>query len=100
MAKKIGKTQRRVELVRPLTESGVGVLAIIDPKETAFYEFIEIPCQIGGRGFRLRRIGRDQIYDLRIGQPADTSCECKGFVYRDTCRHVLALRKLIEQGQI
>lgn len=98
--KKSVKPQRRVELVRPLTETRAGVFAIIDTKQIALYEFVEIPCQIGGRGFSLRRLGRDTVYDLRVGAPADTSCECKGFIYRDTCRHLLALRALIEQGQV
>ena len=65
---------------------------------TQFYTFHEIRCDIGGRGFAVHRLGLGTLYHVRIGRPVDCSCECMGFLSRNTCRHVLGMRVLVAKG--
>lgn len=92
--------QRTVRLLRPPTPPAPGVLAIVSPRETQFYVFQEIPCDIGGRGFSLHRLGLGALYHLRIGRPDESSCECMGFLAHGHCKHVRALSALIKRRLI
>ncbi|MGL6096779.1 MAG: SWIM zinc finger family protein, partial [Fimbriiglobus sp.] len=60
--------------------------------------FAELRCEIGGRGFAVHRLGLGTLYHVRVGSPADCSCECLGFLRWDRCKHVLGLRELIRRG--
>lgn len=89
---------RTIRLVRPPTTDGVGVFSITTGGRVQFYAFHEIPCEIGGRGFAVHRLGLGNLYHVRVGRPADCSCECLGFLRWDRCRHVLGLRALARRG--
>ena len=91
---------RSVTLVRPPNRLGVGVFCVSDGKKSQFYTFREIPCEIGGRGFAVHRLGRGTLYHVRVGDPDDSSCECMGFLRWGRCKHVAALGTLIRDGQL
>jgi hypothetical protein len=93
------QTPRRViRLVRPPTASGVGVFVVTAGRTTTYYTLREIPCEIGGRGFAVHRLGLGHLYHVRVGRPHDCSCECLGFLRWGRCRHVLGLLALIRRG--
>jgi hypothetical protein len=93
-------SERSIRLVRPVTLDGVGVFSISAGGSTTFYTFHEIPCDIGGRGFALHKLGLGTLYHVRIGKRADCSCECMGFLVHGRCRHVLGLLALARHGKI
>ncbi|MBI3411441.1 MAG: SWIM zinc finger family protein [Planctomycetes bacterium] len=90
MARK-SKTDRLPRLVRPPAGREPGILAIAGRKGPEFYAFREIPCAIGGRGFKVQRLGRPDLYHVRIGRPDQCSCECLGFLRHGKCKHIAAL---------
>jgi hypothetical protein len=69
-------------------------MAITRGRQTHYYVFREIACELGGRGFALHRLGLGNLYHVRIGKPHECSCECLGFLYRNRCKHVLGLLAL------
>lgn len=89
---------RYIRLVREPDEIGVGVLCITVNSRSHYYTFCEIPCDIGGRGFRLHRLGLGNVYDVRIDESNDSSCECMGFLRHGRCKHVHGLRALLAHG--
>ena len=89
-----------VRLLRPAVSDTPGVLAITAARKTVFYVFMEIPCDIGGRGFALHRLGLGTLYHLRLGRNEDCSCECLGFLAHGHCKHVRALLALLNRGLI
>lgn len=91
---------RSVRLVEPPDADGVGVFCLTKGAKQAFYVFKEIPCDIGGRGFIVHRLGLGGLYHVRIGQPAECSCECMGFLAHGHCQHETALLALVEHRQI
>ena len=91
MARK-SKPERTPRLVRLPKGREPGVLAIPGRKELEFYGFREIPCAIGGRGFKVQRIGRPDLYHVRIGLPEQCSCECLGYLRHGKCKHIGALQ--------
>lgn len=91
---------RTITLVRPPDGRGVGVFCIGDGKKWQFYTFREIPCEIGGRGFAVHRLGQGTLYHVRVGEPEDRSCECMGFLRWGHCKHVGGLTALVKQGQL
>ncbi len=88
-------SRRSIHLVRPADSDGVGVFCIVEKGRAVFYTFCEIPCEIGGRGFALHRLGIGELYHVRIGTPDECSCECLGFLRHGHCRHILGLRALL-----
>src|SRR5215813_12581910 len=86
---------RTITLVRPPNRDGVGVFFIAAGTKTQFYTFKEIPCEIGGRGFAVHRLGQGNLYHVRVGSPEDSSCECMGFLRWGKCKHVGGLAALI-----
>ncbi|MBI2804857.1 MAG: hypothetical protein HYX68_07745 [Planctomycetes bacterium] len=91
---------RVIRLVRPPDEFGVGVFAITSKKGVQFYVFKEIPSEIGGRGFVVHRLGLADVYHVRIAEPAESSCECLGFLRHGRCKHVQGLAALIGHGML
>jgi hypothetical protein len=89
---------RSIRLVRPPTIDGVGVFCVSVAGRSTFYTLHEIPCQIGGRGFAVHRLGLGQLYHVRIGSAVECSCECLGFLAHGRCRHVLGLLALVRRG--
>ena len=86
---------RVIRLLRRPGHDGAGVLGITNKRVTQFYVFKEIPCEIGGRGFAIHRLGLANLYHVRIDGPRDSSCECLGFLSRGRCKHVQGLAALI-----
>ena len=92
--------RRTIRLIRPPDGRGIGVFCITVGSKSQFYTFREIPCEIGGRGFAIHRLGQGTLYHVRVGVPDDPSCECMGFLRWGLCKHVAGLGALIRQGQI
>jgi hypothetical protein len=93
-------SDQSIRLIRPPTRDGIGVFVISAGRTTTFYTFHEIPCEIGGRGFAVHRLGLGNLYHVRIGRRADCSCECLGFLAHGRCRHVLGLLALARHRKI
>jgi hypothetical protein len=92
------RPQRSIRLVRSPAPTGVGVFRIADRKSAAYYTFHEIPCDIGGRGFAVHRMGLGDVYHVRVGTDAECACECLGFLSTGHCKHIEGLLTLIEHG--
>jgi hypothetical protein len=92
--------ERTISLVHASLPDGVGIFSIRDPRQTVFYAFREIPCDVGGRGFAVHKLGLGTLYHVRVGRREECSCECMGFLAHGVCRHVLGLRALTRQGLI
>ena len=88
-------TPRAIRLIRAPDAFGVGVFAITQRQDTQFYAFKEIPCDIGGRGFVVHRLGLANVYHVRVGTPSESSCECLGFLRHGRCKHIQGLAALI-----
>jgi hypothetical protein len=93
-------SRRSIYLLRPAAAEGVGVFCIAEKSKFTYYTFHEIPCEIGGRGFALHRLGIGDLYHVRIGEPDDCSCECLGFLRHGHCKHVLGLLTLARNGLV
>jgi hypothetical protein len=97
MAKRL---PRVIRLARPLDALGIGVFEIIEKDRSQFYVFKEIPCDIGGRGFVVHRMGLADVYNVRIGKRSESSCECLGFLRHGRCKHIQGLAALIGHGML
>lgn len=58
-----------------------------------------MPCDIGGRGFTLEKLAPDtcrtlETYHTRIDGAA-CSCDCRGFLRHQLCKHADALAALV-----
>jgi hypothetical protein len=82
------------------TAPGQGRLSIMVGKETTAYRLTETACDVAGRNFRLNKSGADggESYHVLIGDEVSTRCTCASFEHRSRCKHVDALRALIEHG--
>ena len=87
-------------MVRSPDEDGVGVIGISAKDETTFYAVHEIPCEIGGRGFAVHRLGLGTLYHVRVASANDCSCECMGFLRHGRCKHTQGLLALIRQKKL
>lgn len=96
----VAKPRRSVRLVRDLTLDGIGVFCVTLGNQATYYTVRELPCEIGGRGFVVHKLGLGNVYHVRVGQPIDSSCECLGYLCHGYCRHLSALRALIEAGKV
>src|SRR5262245_49387453 len=94
------KPKRTIRLERPAAGDGVAVFSISAGRATAFYTMREIPCQIGGRGFAVHRLGLGTLYHVRVGRPEECSCECLGYLAHGHCRHILGLLALLREGKL
>ena len=90
------KPRRSIRLVRHPSIDGVGVCCLTMGRERTYYTFVEIPCEIGGRGFAVHKLGMGTLYHVRIGSAEEDSCECLGFLRHGYCRHVLGLQALVQ----
>src|SRR5262245_38595025 len=92
---------RTIRLMRPPGPEGVAMICVSVGEESTVYSVMEIPCEIGGRGFVVHKTGLGTLYHVRVSNnPVDCSCECNGFLYRTYCRHILGLLALIGEGKL
>jgi len=98
MAKR-AKVLRTVRLERPADADGVRVFGIYAEGTPTFYAAVEIPCEIGGRGFAVQQLDLESFYHVRIGVPEQCSCECMCFLRWSKCKHVSALLALERLGK-
>jgi len=94
------KKARSIRLIREASPEGPAVCCISDGKESAYYAIREIPCEIGGRGFAVHRLGLGTLYHVRVGEADDCSCECKGWLRHGHCKHVQGLLALTAAGKV
>jgi hypothetical protein len=92
--------KRFIRLIQTPDQGGVAVFSVSAGKSTSFYTLREIPCEIGGRGFAVHRLGLGTLYHVRIGRPEECSCECLGWLAHGHCRHVLGLLALVREGKL
>jgi hypothetical protein len=92
------KPQRSIRLEQAPAADGIGILSITQRKKSQYYIFREIPCEIGGRGFIVQRLGQEIEYHVRIGATEECSCECRGFLAHSHCRHIMGLLALDKEG--
>lgn len=91
---------RTVRLLRNPRGDEPGLFEVVDGRKSSFYVFREIPCEIGGRGFVVHRMGLGPLYHVRIGSPRECSCECMGFLSKSKCKHITALLAITGHGLI
>lgn len=79
-----------------MTEAKVYALAGSDP---GFYLVSEIPCEIGGTGFLMQRVGdKERVYQVRADEdPRNCDCTCKGFYRWAFCKHVILGLEIVTQ---
>ncbi len=94
------KPTRSITLMRSPARDGVGVFRVTVGDESQFYALHEIPCEVGGRGFAVHKLGLGDLYHVRVGAPVDCSCECLGFLRHGHCKHVEGLLALIGKGEL
>jgi hypothetical protein len=92
---------RSIRLLRRPSRQRYGIFSIrVGDTPIAYYVFRPIPCDIGGRGFTVYRLGRRRAYHVRVGPPDDCSCECLGYLYKRRCRHIQGLLTLMRRGKL
>ncbi len=91
---------RTISLIRPPASDGVGVFRINMGETISLYVMHEVPCDIGGRGFAVHRLGLGEVYHVRVASLEDSTCECLGFLRHGYCRHVLGLYALVQAGKV
>lgn len=84
----------RVGVVRTPDRAGLSVVKI----QGRLYLVADVPCEVGGRGFSVSRIGSGFVYHVRVG--SETECECIGFLRWGRCKHSAGLAHLIRQKLI
>jgi hypothetical protein len=100
-ARKKKHPPRTIHLERAPTADGAGVFRFEERGRSTSYAIHEIPCEIGGRGFAIHRLGLATLYHVRIADAeADCSCECLGFLRHGRCKHVVGLRTLLADQQL
>jgi hypothetical protein len=92
--KKTKKAERSIRLVRTQAQGEPGVFCVRDGDKLAFYTFREIPCDIGGRGFAVHRLGLGSLYHVRVGSASECECECMGYLRHGQCKHIAGLLAL------
>jgi hypothetical protein len=107
-SRKVSKSVRSLRISDAI--NGVRTLVITQDGDRVFYTLKEIPCEIGGRGFRLDKTleasGSDReesSYDVRVDGQADGSCTCKGWTYhkqQKPCKHIAAVQALVRLGKL
>jgi hypothetical protein len=91
---------RTVRLVRDASDDGVAVMCVTVGRHCTYYTVRELPCEIGGRGFAVHKMGLGPLYHVRAGGPDDSSCECLGFLRHGRCKHLLGLLALTGAGKL
>ncbi len=111
--KTVSARRPRAKSVQPVTwvyephTPGVGTLEITRGESLAHYYVSEStpdPEAAPGRHFRLRKIGEASLYDCHLADlPELSACDCADHTFAEKphqCKHLLALRAVVESGQI
>ena len=62
------------------------------------YHVFPLETSFGGCAFRWHKLdGSGTVHDLTLNG-SDSSCDCAGFCYTDSCRHLHCTRELVEAG--
>lgn len=91
---------RTVRMVRDPVGDGIGVFCVTVSGEASYYTLREIPCDIGGRGFAVHKLGLGNVLHVRVASTYDSSCECLGFLRYGYCRHLQGLNALIAAARL
>jgi hypothetical protein len=104
------KPERRIRVLKPISDNSAGVLAITIGKEEGVYAIRPIPADFG---VAYRLIKGDLVEEpdntLRLRDAAEydvllngreSSCTCKGNTYRGRCKHVDGLTTLRQRNLI
>jgi hypothetical protein len=78
------------------------ILYILRGREQSRYVVEEIPCEIGGRAFRLSKqwgVPIEASYHVRLSAEGDT-CDCPGGCYVGRCKHISALAHFVANGEL
>ncbi len=69
--------------------------------QSRFYLVQAIPCDGPGEAFGVLRLTDPVPHHVRVADDRrHCSCDCKGFLHYQRCRHVLALRALWKAGKL
>jgi hypothetical protein len=95
------KPQRHIRIVVPLyAGEGPGVIRIsVEGQEPMDYVVRVLPCDWPAKAFSLAKVGAEKPEEYHVLIEAEGgSCECKGFLRWQKCKHFDGLRALIERG--
>ena len=92
------KPVRTIRQARAETQETPGVIVVRTGATAQYYVYREIPCQIGGRGLAMHRLGLGELYHVRIGTPVESGCECLGYLRHGHCKHIEGLKALKSKG--
>lgn len=93
----MAEVERSAKLLRkPDAKGRWGCFRVRQGDRSWLYLFREIDCDIGGRGWEIRRLAAGFSYFTRTGHTGNMiGCDCIGYEARGLCRHVLAMTALI-----
>jgi hypothetical protein len=98
------KPARTIRVVVPPSDGGAAVVRIAVGRRAADYLVESIPSEVGGRAFRLSRVGPDadgEVYHVLLtGDPRQDSCGCKGYAAHAHCKHRDGLAALVAAGRL
>ncbi len=73
-------------------------------KESNVYLVRPIPGDLGGEAYEVEKLDEAlntvEQYHVRLGAPAQTACECLGFLRWSHCKHADGLKALAAKGQL
>ncbi len=76
-------------------------LLIADARERAVYGVDPIRCDFSGTvACRFTKLATKASYDVTCGPEGAKSCECRGWLRWNKCKHTAALAKLVERNLI
>ena len=99
MSQIVAKPQTAVK-VQSLIEWAEPVLTIRVAGQITDYDVSEFPTPWDGRAFHLRGGDGTSLDTFVCRQMRDDHCDCADFACGNRCRHVGALRYLMEAGEI
>jgi hypothetical protein len=104
------KPERRIRVLKPMSDSSAGVLAITVGKDEGVYAIRSIPAAFGVAYHLIKgELVEQEDNTLRLCDAAhydvclngqQSSCECKGFLHRGRCKHVDGLTTLRQRNLI
>jgi hypothetical protein len=98
------KPARTIRVMVPPSGGGAAVVRIAVGRQEADYLVETIPSEIGGRAFRLSKVGPDadgEVYHVLLtGDPRQDACGCKGYAAHSHCKHRDGLAALVAAGRL